>query len=516
MPVDIMLGLLLLLRAAALPRLAAVPAAGKLVGKVVDLNYYPWYLVTSERASAGAFASREVLPMSSLTEKERWCDLHLKRLQADPNATPKGGWSRVCAAPASNASRWTKWRADNAWSGCPAKQFVAGIPGGSVLLHHAGAGGVLVTGGKKSYPVHLGSAQKHGSASTIIDGHVAHAFGVYPREVAHSINQFPRLLRVARNVPANRTTLLVHDTRLWREWVGLLRRRRLIPDTLRVRYVPVHRAGTIMFRPKNPADKLYFAGEAVPVFPGGARRSGGWYTLEEETCSFQLALNRSYVGRLLAACPDPAEAAHVREPPVRLGNATANGSCVVEVLVVSRQDARSRAVRNHDQLLETVSASLGRALPACAVRLRIFVGKDHSLTSAAAVWHRAHVVVAPHGAALANIIFVQPGTLVVELGYYSAASPTRPYASTVEGLGMPWPAPYYWAAAASAEATLFASMAIGSYSGPMTANLEDVAALMANQIAPRLRRRPDLTGRHLRPPWMTAVCPPARDGIVPA
>ncbi len=104
----------MLLRAAALPRLAAVPAAGKLVGKVVDLNYYPWYLVTSERANAGAFASREVLPMSSLTEKERWCDLHLKRLQANPNAKPKGGWSRVCAAPASNASRWAKWRADNA------------------------------------------------------------------------------------------------------------------------------------------------------------------------------------------------------------------------------------------------------------------------------------------------------------------------------------------------------------------------------------------------------------------
>ena len=81
---------------------------------------------------------------------------------------------------------------------------------------------------------------------------------------------------------------------------------------------------------------------------------------------------------------------------------------------------------------------------------------------------------------------------------------------------MPWPAPYYWAAAASAEATLFASMAIGSYSGPMTANLKDVATLMADQIAPRLRLRPDLTGRHLRPPWMTAVCPPARDGILPA
>ena len=52
--------LLLLLR-----RAVGLPAAA---GKVVDLNDYPWYLVTSERASAGAFASREVLPMSSLTE----------------------------------------------------------------------------------------------------------------------------------------------------------------------------------------------------------------------------------------------------------------------------------------------------------------------------------------------------------------------------------------------------------------------------------------------------------------
>ena len=260
---DIMLGLLLLLRAATLP-----PCSGAGCGQARRQGrrpqYYPWYLETSKRASAGAFASREVLPMSSLPETERWCDLHLKRVQAYPNAKPKGGWSRVCAAPASNASRWAKWRADNAWSGCPAKQFVAGIPGGSVLLHHAGAGGVLVTGGKKSYPVHLGSAQKHGSASTILDGHVAHAFGVYPREVAHSINQFPRLLRVARNVPANRTTLLVHDTRLWREWVGLLRRRRLIPDALRIRYVPVHRAGTIMFRPKNPADKAILCGRGGP------------------------------------------------------------------------------------------------------------------------------------------------------------------------------------------------------------------------------------------------------------
>ena len=82
---------------------------------------------------------------------------------------------------------------------------------------------------------------------------------------------------------------------------------------------------------------------------------------------------------------------------------------------------------------------------------------------------------------------------------------------------MPWPAPYYWAAAESAGATLFASMCVGSYSGPMTADLDDVAALVANRIAPRLRARPDLTERHRRRRGRgVSGCPRARDGIEPA
>ncbi|MEM1305099.1 MAG: glycosyltransferase family 61 protein, partial [Planctomycetota bacterium] len=41
--------------------------------------------------------------------------------------------------------------------------------------------------------------------------------------------------------------------------------------------------------------------------------------------------------------------------------------------------------------------------------------EDHSVAEQAAIMHDADVVVAPHGAALANIMFCRPGTKVIEL-----------------------------------------------------------------------------------------------------
>jgi hypothetical protein len=43
----------------------------------------------------------------------------------------------------------------------------------------------------------------------------------------------------------------------------------------------------------------------------------------------------------------------------------------------------------------------------------------------------------------------------------------------------------------------------------MTADLDDVARLMTDRVAPRLLDRPDLTARHLAPPPSGAACPPA-------
>ena len=76
---------------------------------------------------------------------------------------------------------------------------------------------------------------------------------------------------------------------------------------------------------------------------------------------------------------------------------------------------------------------------------------------------------------------------------------------------MPWPAPYYWAAAKSASADLFASMAVGSYAGPMTADLGDIHRLVANRLVPRLRAAPGALARHLAPKAFAGMCPPPRD-----
>ena len=481
-----------------------------------DLADYAGYAVVSERAAAGPFAAREVLPFSGDEEKAKWCGL-LWRDHGKTGAAKAGQrWARVCASPEGQLPKFEPWRDANRWSGCATKQFVgyATGRGAFVELGHGGAGSCVVGDANRLYPVHLNHARKGGKPNRIaIEGHIAHAFGVYPDEVAHNINQFPRLLRVARNVPANDTTLLVHDVKLWRQWVELLRRRSMIPKNLKVRYVGVKKAGTTVFSPKDPDSKVFFAGEAVPVFPD--RVTHGWYSLgAEETCAFQLALNRTYVSNLLRACPEPASTP-IAEMPAQRGSPGRSPECVVEVLVVSRQDAKTRSVRNHDGLVAAVLASLDATLAVnnCSVVLRVFVGRDHSLASAAAAWRAAHVIVAPHGAALANVVFVQPNALLVEIGYYSDKDGKK---SVTEKVGMPWPAPYYWAAAASADSTLFASMAQGSYTGPMTANLKDVRALMTDQIAPRLIADPAITRRHLLPHPTSADCPPSYGGARPA
>ncbi|KAH8077002.1 hypothetical protein JL720_10303 [Aureococcus anophagefferens] len=316
------------------------------------------YVVASQRPQQGVFADREVLPFSSDEEKQKWCDLHWKAHGKTGGAKQGQRWARVCPAPEGHGPKFQPWRDANRWSGCAAKQFVGRVsgPGAYVELGHNGPGSCVVGDGDRAYPVHLNLKRDARNARphpTLVDGHVAHAFGVYPDEVAHNINQFPRLLRIARAT---------------------------CPPTPRRSSCTTRGSG---------------ASEAVPIFPDHV--STGWYTLGgEETCAFQLALNRTY-----------------------------------------------------------------------------------------------------------------PDTLLVELGYYAGAQGKKGPSLHKRVGKEPWPAPYYWAAAASADSQLFASMAQGSYSGPMTADLDDVARLMTDRVAPRLLDRPDLTARHLAPPPSGAACPPA-------
>lgn len=78
------------------------------------------------------------------------------------------------------------------------------------------------------------------------------------------------------------------------------------------------------------------------------------------------------------------------------------------VVFASRAGERSRAVANEAELL----AALAAALPALTVAVH---NRSVPVPEAVAMFSRAVVVVAPHGAGLSHILFCPPGTAVVEL-----------------------------------------------------------------------------------------------------
>ena len=47
-----------------------------------------------------------------------------------------------------------------------------------------------------------------------------------------------------------------------------------------------------------------------------------------------------------------------------------------------------------------------------------FVGTEHTLQESQEIFEDAKLVVATHGGALLNMVFMQPGTSVIEIGYY--------------------------------------------------------------------------------------------------
>ena len=100
------------------------------------------------------------------------------------------------------------------------------------------------------------------------------------------------------------------------------------------------------------------------------------------------------------------------------------------IVVISRADKYRRKCSSGDKLLGAVreyaaSLNAGRGLDLEVVE---FVGRDHSLKNAAALFARACVVIGPHGGAFMNLVFARPGTHVIEIGYVEATLSNPPKA----------------------------------------------------------------------------------------
>jgi hypothetical protein len=157
------------------------------------------------------------------------------------------------------------------------------------------------------------------------------------------------------------------------------------------------------------AQRVYFAGEMGRPAPTAGSARAGWDTLRREVCLWQLALPRAGVQDAFAA-----SAVAVAPQQPRL------------VLLVDRRDAPSRSVSNQAALEAQLRAML-RELDADADseagtgrrhELQVFVASEVAggLAAQVALWERAALVVAPHGAALMLLVVMRRGAAVLEVG----------------------------------------------------------------------------------------------------
>ena len=138
------------------------------------------------------------------------------------------------------------------------------------------------------------------------------------------------------------------------------------------------------------------------------------------------------------------------------------------VLVVHRSDAKSRRVNNHADMIGALRQHFSDS--PVPTEVLEFVGSAHNVSETAELWTGADVVLAPHGAALSFVAFMRPKTAIVEIGYPGTG-------------GMPYPAPFYMAIAASVDVAFYMTMAMsGSYGGKSEADVEDVVRTVAKAL----------------------------------
>ena len=170
------------------------------------------------------------------------------------------------------------------------------------------------------------------------------------------------------------------------------------------------------------------------------------------------------------------------------------------VLVIDRSGVRARRVANHQSVVRTLRQSIdevGRLVGAPVDRLEVkswLPAAGANMSTDVGAWRRAALIVAPHGAGLANMLFASHGTPVIEICYDDFGSHTA--------RGMACPA-MYAAMAVNLHLPYWVVTGRGGYGTEMHANLTMLAAAatQALQVAYGARHAvgADKKAPHARP-----------------
>ncbi|CAF2138499.1 unnamed protein product [Rotaria magnacalcarata] len=87
------------------------------------------------------------------------------------------------------------------------------------------------------------------------------------------------------------------------------------------------------------------------------------------------------------------------------------------VLIVMRKPENSRSLINHDAMVNMIEQTL-RNFSKTLLKIELFTGENH-IKDQIKIWQKSKIVIAPHGAGLVNIMWMKPGSFVIEIGYES-------------------------------------------------------------------------------------------------
>jgi len=86
------------------------------------------------------------------------------------------------------------------------------------------------------------------------------------------------------------------------------------------------------------------------------------------------------------------------------------------IILIKRKDGHPRSIVEHSDMAAFMASVLNKSKLSSKLHIEIFEAQGH-LRDHIALFRRARVIVAPHGAGMMNVLWSSPGTHVVEVGY---------------------------------------------------------------------------------------------------